>query len=319
MGKGWKHATITLSVILALSVTVIIIMGVIFGEEMKVAGIVEGGFKGAVNNDAMCHDPGVHCTFVPDPSVTPPPIDNPGHKYSVDTAAFGAQLVATLEAAKNSNKAPLPLPNTMQLALLSTNSDKNIAWVVQTTDLQQVWVVFRGTQTETEWKQDMDWKQAAWDDSGEALVHHGFLNIYHQLKTPIRQAIVAAKITTGVLFITGHSLGAALSLLCAADTGTDMVVPDTRVYIFAPPRTGNKAFMKLVQASKLLELYCLGNHTDVVPTLPLAVTPNFTNYADPWMYAQFPLMMFYANWGSITYNHTMPCYIAHLNMVTLCL
>lgn len=297
------------------------IMSVVIGLEMsaakKIEGAIEGAVGNAVNNDRMCNVPGVVCSFTPDTTITPPPVANTGHPYSVPTAAFGAQVVAILEEANKSKRAPVPPSGTVQLALLSTSTDANLAWVLQTADTKQVWIAFRGTQSAHEWKEDFDLAQVPFQgNTSGVLVHRGFSEIYASLKAKLRAAIAQVPL---VLFITGHSLGAGVAALCSADLGTSKVVQDIRTYLFAPPRSGNQAFVDMVlNGSNLTEFYAVGNFCDIVPTLPLAVEPNWSDSASPWLYAQFPLMMFSANWGSWELNHVMPVYIQHLGKVQLC-
>jgi triacylglycerol lipase len=315
----YKKATIALSVFFALAIAVVVVFAVIFAKQTSVAKKLGGAFGGAVTNKKYCDAPGVVCEFTPDPSIGPPVIHSPSTGYSADSAAFGAQVVATLESAFSDSVDPVHLKNTRVVALLSTPDNLQIGWVLQTLDGSQVWLAFRGTETTAEWKQDLNLKQTAWRDSNTILVHSGFHGIYEAVRDALRATL--QPLASSTLFIVGHSLGAALALLCAADMAKTPIMADTRVYVFAPPRVGNAAFVDMVTSAvpvKLQELYLIANHADVVPDLPLAVEPNFQTYDSPWLYAQFPLMVFSANWGSTTLNHVLPIYIAHLRDVHPC-
>lgn len=308
-------------IIILITVLVLITEKVNGGEMLKTA------IAGAFNNKNKCNTPGVDCRFIQDTTVSVPTILTTSTAFSVPIASFGAQLTATLEAATMSGVDPKPLPNTQTLALISTAESKNICWIVQTAAADQIWIVFRGTETDQEWKSDFDTEQVTFFGTDD-LVHRGFNTIYDMAKGPIRN--VLASHTFSTLLICGHSLGAALSILCAADfirtpfTGasdSNSNNLDIRTYVFAPPKVGNQSFVNTVSNSVgtvLKELNCVANQEDVVPTLPLSVEPNFSDPGNPSLYAQFPLHVFTENWGSLSLNHMLPVYIKNLSNLTQC-
>jgi predicted lipase len=246
----------------------------------------------------------------------------------------------------------VPTPfNFQQLALLSTPEDSAIGWILSTGDAStqlaaaplfstsvvttstssqaQLWIVFRGTQTKHEWIQDFDWVQVPVHESAPSmLAHRGYVNIYNALKTQIQTALVQfyGQYNDGAVIICGHSLGAGLALVCAHDfhrlvqcsaLRTTMSIPLSLpfVYVLAPPRTGNRAFIDQLTTTFAGNLWAIANDSDIVPTLPFAVQPNMTKGGVPWLYAQLPLQRFDVNWGSWDLNHMLPIYINYLKSI----
>jgi hypothetical protein len=85
------------------------------------------------------------------------------------------------------------------------------------------------------------------------------------------------------LFITGHSLGAAVSTLLGADIKYNyekyrVGQNNARIYTFAGPSCGNKDFYKLYSdlGNNYTGLFSIVNNRDPVPTLP-----EYVGYANP--------------------------------------
>ena len=257
--------------------------------------------------------------------------------FSVSAAKFAAQLVSISEkAAANHVK---PESNREDISVLATLSGKsanknvNLGWVLKVEEPQnvgeetqrdQLWVVFRGTQTKPEWRQDFQMSQVKFSAETETLVHQGFYAAYVEIQKELISTITtfyaeaAAQKRSTTLYITGHSLGAAVALLAVADLVKSLrpLITDVRCYAFAAPRVGNNMFVNTVMdlsKSVLKEFAVFANSDDIVPSVPLAVQPNLDNPDTPWLYAQFPMNSFAANWGSWTHNHTLPVHIAYLN------
>jgi predicted lipase len=110
-------------------------------------------------------------------------------------------------------------------------------------------------------------------------VHSGFLAVYDSVEVSLKTALAAsgARIKT---LITGHSLGAALAVLCAPDLATNApsgVPPE--VHTFAGPRVGapdcpDAGICTFARRFNEMIPTCLRivNHWDIVPNLPPATT-----------------------------------------------
>ena len=100
------------------------------------------------------------------------------------------------------------------------------------------------------------------------LVHRGFFKGYLRMQTRIITAVNALhKAHPGSeLFITGHSLGAALATVTAADLVLNHHVNNVRVVTFGSPRVFNKpgaqAVSKAVRMQRVVQRY------DPVPHMP---------------------------------------------------
>ena len=308
----------------------------------------------ATSNRLMCSLADTHCHFRADPSVQPPVVTATKQKqsrrrvslrarFSLDAAKFAAQVVAMLEQAAVQRVDPTPRDDTEVLAVLSggtrTNKNKNIGWVLRVRGggSDQIWVAFRGTQTNAEWQQDFKMEQVALprqqhaenddDGDGDIMAHRGFWEAYLEVRDELRQTLhrhASPEKTT--LFITGHSLGAAIAVLALLDwivLSPPAATPltDVRCYVFGAPRVGNAALVDAIMSryrrrrasSPLREFHVISNDEDIVPNIPLAVQPNLETPEMPWLYAQFPMKRFSTNWGSWTFNHTLPVHISFLN------
>jgi triacylglycerol lipase len=134
------------------------------------------------------------------------------------------------------------------------------------------YVVIRGTLTPLEWLDDaaivpvpflLNWGNTT----------YGFKRVYSQLSPTIIQAIDALKSAGAFvdLYVTGHSSGAALAHLAAADIFVQRQISAIS-YTLAGPRAGDPTFAAaFVHAG--LQTWRIFNTEDIVPTLPLS-TPD---------------------------------------------
>jgi triacylglycerol lipase len=134
------------------------------------------------------------------------------------------------------------------------------------------YVVIRGTESPLEWLEDATLIPVPFaPDWGNTT--QGFKGIYNQLSSTINQAIQTLRSTNAftALYLTGHSLGAALAQLAAADIYIRQHVSPVS-YTLASPRTGDPAFTAAFDRAGL-QNWRIFNTEDIVPTLPLS-TPD---------------------------------------------
>ncbi len=144
-----------------------------------------------------------------------------------------------------------------------------------------VYVVIRGTKTPLEWFDDFSAEptpfqpnDTAWGNTGR-----GYSRIYADIGPQIIAILTAYRATGGSLqnvYVTGHSLGAALAHLAAAGIAAEFgVKPIT--YTFSGPRAGDSKFAAAMKTAGL-ETWRIFNTEDIVPTVPPAAvqmaTPN---------------------------------------------
>jgi hypothetical protein len=102
------------------------------------------------------------------------------------------------------------------------------------------------------------------------MVHDGFGQAFNEFWKVHRQEIIAA-IGGRTLFVTGHSLGAALATIAA------QIIPGVRaLYTFGSPRVGNAGFCDLFRARNL-PVYRFVNGLDLVTTAPPQGTLGFSH------------------------------------------
>jgi hypothetical protein len=137
------------------------------------------------------------------------------------------------------------------------------------------YIVIRGTQTPLEWFDDAAIHPTPFRN-GWGNTTAGFLSIHEQIFPAILKVIEGQRTNIQKLFVTGHSLGAALAKLAAADlifSGAAAVKPT--LYTFSGPRVGDAIFATKFKEQGLTA-WRVFNTEDIVPTLPLS-----TVEADP--------------------------------------
>ena len=103
-------------------------------------------------------------------------------------------------------------------------------------------------------------------------MHPGFL---HALEAMWEQVLAALRgRAAGSLFVTGHSLGAALAALAAFRLQKEADIEADAVYTFGLPRVGGEAFGKLYEPKFGARTFRLVNGDDPVPSMP----PSLAGY-----------------------------------------
>ena len=144
-----------------------------------------------------------------------------------------------------------------------------------------VFVVIRGTKTPLEWFDDFAAEPVPFLAAGEpwGKIGRGYSRIFSDLGPQIIEALRTYRRggnSLDTVYVTGHSLGAALAHLAAATIAQEFgVKPIT--YTFSGPRAGDSVFADAMQAAGL-ETWRMFNTEDIVPTVPPAAvqmaTPN---------------------------------------------
>jgi predicted lipase len=183
----------------------------------------------------------------------------------------------------------------------------------------EVVVAIRGTEGVLEWILDFDFSLTAFPYVPAGNVENGFNDFYSSFrtgKTDLAPRVVEALAeliqggTVKTLWITGHSLGAALATLLAIDVAANGGFATPVVYTFASPRIGDKVFAGtydgLVETS-----WRIANQNDIVTDLP----PQFVGYTH--VDAEYPINSDdrcrhnFACWHSLeTYLNTLDASVA---------
>eukprot|EP00928_Gymnodinium_smaydae_P073994 TRINITY_DN5707_c0_g2_i1.p1 TRINITY_DN5707_c0_g2~~TRINITY_DN5707_c0_g2_i1.p1 ORF type:complete len:366 (-),score=50.19 TRINITY_DN5707_c0_g2_i1:339-1394(-) len=160
-------------------------------------------------------------------------------------------------------------------------------------------VSFRGSNNMKNWLADArvwtrkldDTPEAKWCPAG-CEVHRGFRSAYHELRTHLYGAVLGSFKCKEVHFV-GHSLGAAVATLAAADfrgsdemRGVGVRIPPA--WLFGPPQVGNAAFAAafaaLVRADEQPGSIRIINQYDVVPSLAAAANPMYKHVGPEVVY-----------------------------------
>lgn len=162
------------------------------------------------------------------------------------------------------------LPAAKNVSVFSDESTDTQAYVSYLPSRGRVVVGFRGTNSLTNWIDNLKFaKTAAYARCDGCEVHDGFLNQWNNVADQVTGAVEAllTERPESSLYLTGHSSGGALSVLAAAHfSSINLTVRGT--YTFGEPRVGNDAFAKFYDQYKHAS-WRLTHYKDPVPHLPM--------------------------------------------------
>lgn len=128
-------------------------------------------------------------------------------------------------------------------------------------------VAFRGSQANPDWLANAAVFQSQYPYTAARLkTHGGFTGIYHSCREQIMDAIGSMPPEKN-LYITGHSLGGALAVLCALDIAVNTPFKKPVMYNFGSPRVGNPHFACHYN-TVVKDSFRVVTAADVVATLP---------------------------------------------------
>jgi len=168
-------------------------------------------------------------------------------------------------------------------------------------------IVFRGTQRNVEWLNNLYARQKTYTDPASGLVfgkvHQGFVDNYKSIIKPIPREI-AEKLDPSIpCYITGHSLGSALAVLTSMDLAYNFpkLKPRIQLYTYAGARVGDPTFARL-HAEYVPNHYRIVNLADVVPLLPPLQSPGgtYVHTGEEWS--------FLTQQGDFLPNHVVDTY-----------
>lgn len=134
-------------------------------------------------------------------------------------------------------------------------------------DADKVIVAFRGTQP----KNLQDWMSDAESilvPGPAGMVHKGFLDALNLVYPELRKMVARLQNRSQSLWVTGHSLGAALATLFVAKLRFEEDKPVYGLYTFGQPRTGDRSFARAFDQDFQSLMFRFVNNTDVVPRVP---------------------------------------------------
>lgn len=126
-------------------------------------------------------------------------------------------------------------------------------------------IAFRGTDEVRDWLTNLKLRGVKWPPNGPRKVHYGFLIGYQSLQNKVRDELNRHG-APHRLWLTGHSLGGALALLCAFDL-------DSRYHIhglvtFGQPMAAGDALLRNIGTALAGVYLRVVNGQDIVPRVP---------------------------------------------------
>ena len=132
-----------------------------------------------------------------------------------------------------------------------------------------LYIVFRGTSDVRDGLRDIDFELVNYPSSksifSKPKVHKGFYTGYLSVKEDIVKAL--SKMNFESLYITGHSMGAAMAVICAFDLTMQFRYDEkTILYTFGCPETGNDPFVNRFKKT-IKTSFRIVNDEDIIPKI----------------------------------------------------
>lgn len=177
-----------------------------------------------------------------------------------------------------------------------------------------VFVVFRGTVTVREFARDFNISMSPYPYAKCGKVHDGFLQMYDSYRLSLLECLQGIG-TDKRLYITGHSLGAALATLSVPDicSATSFTAPV--VYTFASPRVGDNQFAAEYNSLCKGRSFRVSNSSDIVVSLPFPVP--FLNFIGGYFTHVDEPVEFTHQEEDAEKNHAVETYLDSLRAATL--
>jgi triacylglycerol lipase len=187
---------------------------------------------------------------------------DPAHLIVGNGFAFKSQIV--VDAKKAAQIPPQHLP------MLASMLKVSPVFGFVATRPGAVLVAIRGTETPGEWLCDFEANPASCQITS-GRVHEGFQKVYEVIQASALQGLSNAFTTGDTLYVTGHSLGAALAVLFADDAVS--ATQNLLLATFAGPRTGLGDFVAAFNR-RVPNTVRVVNRWDIVPNVPVPAPPD---------------------------------------------
>lgn len=178
--------------------------------------------------------------------------------------------------------------------------------IARATNESHVVVAIRGTDTFLEWLVDAEFLHHAFPAApGAGRVEDGFYQVYRTLRCSQPDSDVVSYLRTlpagTSVTIAGHSLGAAVATLLAADVAAQLPTLELALYTYASPKPGDQTFSAYCDLH-VPNHFRIVNLPDIVPRLP----PGYvaTGIEFPLDSTSFPQIAY-----SVACYHTLTTYL----------
>lgn len=197
----------------------------------------------------------------------------------------------------------------VSFALDSPPKEYPMGFVATGKKSKNAYLIFRGTVTTQEFVKDAKIKMKPYVLNKWGNVALGFLEVY----TACRESFMKTLGGLGAdlnLYIGGHSLGAALSVLALPDVVKTTHFKKPVLYNFGCPRVGDNDFVKTYNALPSQKTFRVANSSDLVASIPLPL-PMPLVPSGYYSHVDTPVD-FNIQKDDISVNHSMDTYVSAL-------
>lgn len=260
--------------------------------------------------------------------------------YEKNLAIALVDITNAISSANCTNILPIPNPPGFNQQLRVEGIDPisgqliPLSYIFWNESSNRAVISFIGTEMKSEWQSDFQYQQVAPTIlngyQNGILVHKGFYNIYLAARDKLWNWWNQNMFWVDTLYIIGHSLGGALSTICAFDFADALLNKEPQItldmqyplqttgttgdtiklpihYSFGAPRSGNPKYAEIFN-QRMPASIRVNNTEDIVPQLPLA---TFNSYTYEQTGGNIP---FTESLGSIADDHIE----AYMNYLPIC-
>lgn len=176
---------------------------------------------------------------------------------------------------------------------------------------KNAYLIFRGTVTPQEFVKDAKIKMQPYFISNWGNVALGFFEVYMACRESFIKTLDGLGPDVTSLYIGGHSLGAALSVLSLPDVIKATHFKKPILYNFGCPRVGDNDFVTAYNAQPSQKTFRVANSSDLVASIPLPV-PMLLVPSGYYSHVDVPVD-FNVQKNDIGVNHAMDTYVTALS------
>jgi predicted lipase len=150
------------------------------------------------------------------------------------------------------------------------STDTQYVWCGDLAMTNDLFISFRGTESMRDLITDCQCDMltpAYGNEESRVRVHSGFYLAYLSVRESILRRFENVRTDATRLFISGHSLGGALALLCALDIQYHHPATEIFLLTIGQPKVGNRSFAESTNR-RLSNYFRIVNGDDIVPKIP---------------------------------------------------
>ncbi|MCH2227006.1 MAG: lipase family protein [Candidatus Caenarcaniphilales bacterium] len=240
---------------------------------------------------------------------------------AIELATLSNETYAQYKAWRNKESWSLPAEYELEIILDAVYENDNMPLGFICKKGSELYVVWRGTQDIEEWIEDAKYKQVPCSFIKDVDVELGFEQMYttgdSKVASP-QQKVLDYLATVNPsdytnLWVTGHSLGAAIAVLNIADIASNTEHKSAILYSFAGPRVGDHNFASEYN-SIVNHSYRVVNTHDEVPKLPPQDCPPIL-HTYHYEHVKHTVPITFGNFWNLAEDHSIQGYIKQLEAI----